>query len=151
MLIACKTAELFTFFEGSTKHGWTIVPLEATPHSLHNPTSVKHATRQSILTFLFQENDEYTGACRQKKTCGRQSLALPDVSHIQEIAHRDHASCSVTRERGCTGEKLHGREREAVQMHTFALFSRTLSVTHQDDERMEACVWCSVCTLSGPL
>ena len=95
-----------------------------------------------MLTFSFEGNDKYTGACRQKK-CGRQSLALPDASHIQEIAHPDHASYSVTRERGCTVDITHsqlhrrevtrGREREAVQTYTFAIFSRIPSLTYQDD------------------
>ena len=121
------------------------VPLEATPHALRNPTLVKHATRRSILTFSFQRNDKYAGACRWKKTCGRQSLALLNVSHIQEIAHRVHVSYSVTRERGCTIDitnlRLHrrevtqGREREAVQKHTFAIFFRIPPVTYQDDGR----------------
>ena len=88
-----------------------LVPLEATPHSLRNPTSVKHATRRNILTFSFHGNDENAGACRWKKTRSgcRQSLALPDASNVQEIAHRDHASCSVTRERGCTIDNTHSR------------------------------------------
>ena len=33
----------------------------------------------------FQGNDEYAWACRWKKTHGRQSLALPDTVHSQEM------------------------------------------------------------------
>ena len=51
-------------------------------------------------------------ACWWKKTRSRQSLALRDMGHIQEITHRDPASCSATRERGYTGE----RERQCKRM-----------------------------------
>ena len=102
-----------------------LVLLEAIPHSLRNPTSVKHATWWSTLMFSFQGNDEYAGTCQRKKTCGRQSLALRDVGHIQEIAHRDHASCSATRERGYTEE----RERRCKRIHLqyLPVFHRSLT------------------------
>ena len=54
---------------------------------------------------LVQWNDEYAGACRRTKTRGRQNLALPDACRIQEVALRDQASCSITWERGYTGER----------------------------------------------
>ena len=47
-------------------------------------SKVSYPTKYIILTFSFQENDEYAGACRRKKTHGRQSLALPDTVYSQE-------------------------------------------------------------------
>ena len=44
-----------------------------------------YPTKDRTLTFLFQGNDEYAGARRQKKIHGRQSLALPDAVHNQDI------------------------------------------------------------------
>ena len=112
-----------------------LVPLEAAPRSLCNPTSVKHATRRSILTFSFQENNEYAGACRQKKTRGRQSLALPDMGHIQRLAHRDnHILFHYTRE----------RDREGWCKRIF----RIPSVTYQDDGQQKGHGRCSLYTLS---
>ena len=135
-----------------------LVPLEATPHSLRNPTSVNHASRRSILTFSFQGNDKYAGACRQKKTRGRQSLALPDASHIQKIAHRDHAPLhrrevapQILHTHGCTEEKLHGGERERrckrIRLQYFPVFHRSLTKMTDGGERGR----CSFCTLSGRL
>ena len=51
--------------------------------------------------------------CQQKKTRSRHSLALPNVGQIQEISLRDRVSCSVTWERGYTGE----RERRCKRIH----------------------------------
>ena len=107
-----------------------LVPLlEAIPHSLGNPTSAKHATRRSILTFSFQENDEYAGACRWKKMHSKQNLVLPNTVHSQESEQLYFSINTVllvntqSSYRPCILFR-NTRKREAVQTHTLVVFCR---------------------------